>query len=180
MLPSTAATQQAVVYFTILVVCEVIMLIFSLIIHQSSNIFNTIIRVLMLVVAHCLKGISWAAFYCVFAFLGTLYLFDPVGLWITGRSNSLTQILIPNKKHIMLFLSSSSSSLLVLLILVIYLKSRLKVISIINFMTIIRCSIIKKTLQTINICIELQNLMPIDKNNQKKIDFNSSQDKLIL
>lgn len=28
---------------------------------------------------------SWAAYYTVFALIAALYLFDPVGLWITGR-----------------------------------------------------------------------------------------------
>lgn len=49
--------------------------------------FN-ILRIILLIGAHCLKSMSWAAYYTVFAFIAALYIFDPVGLWITGRSIS--------------------------------------------------------------------------------------------
>lgn len=45
----------------------------------------SIIRVLLLLGAHCLKNITWAAYYTIFALIAALFAVDPVGLWITGR-----------------------------------------------------------------------------------------------
>jgi len=50
----------------------------------------SILRVLFLVGAHCLKNITWAAYYTIFALIAALYVFDPVGLWITGSKNKFT------------------------------------------------------------------------------------------
>jgi len=44
-------------------------------------------RLVFLVLAHCYKQSSSAAFYAVLALIAGLYAFDPVGLFITGRNN---------------------------------------------------------------------------------------------
>jgi hypothetical protein len=64
----------------------VLLIIFSVVSDQQSQISFGMIRILLLVGAHCLKNIAWAAYYTVFALIATLYVFDPVGLWITGRT----------------------------------------------------------------------------------------------
>jgi len=43
-------------------------------------------RLVFLVLAHCYKQPSSAAFYAVLALIAGLYAFDPVGLFITGRT----------------------------------------------------------------------------------------------
>jgi hypothetical protein len=40
-----------------------------------------------LIGAHCLKNVTWAAYYTIFALIAALYVFDPVGLWITGSKH---------------------------------------------------------------------------------------------
>ena len=46
-----------------------------------------IIRLILLLAAHCLKSLSWAAFYVIFALIAALFTVDPIGLWITGRKD---------------------------------------------------------------------------------------------
>lgn len=48
-----------------------------------------VMRLLFLVLAHCYKQPSSAAFYSVLALIAGLYAFDPVGLFVTGRNNLL-------------------------------------------------------------------------------------------
>lgn len=74
-------------YVTILIVLEVLIFIFTLVGKQQDTLMMNLMRILLLVGAHCLKSISWAAYYALFAFITALYIFDPVGLWITGRTS---------------------------------------------------------------------------------------------
>ncbi len=46
-------------------------------------------RVLFLVMAQCCKQPRSAAFYSVLALMNGFYAFDPVGLFISGRNDSL-------------------------------------------------------------------------------------------
>jgi hypothetical protein len=80
-----ADKQQAVIYLVILVVLEILLIIFTLASNQQGLIMFSFLRLLLLVGAHCLKNIAWAAYYAIFALIATLYVFDPVGLWLTGR-----------------------------------------------------------------------------------------------
>ena len=45
-----------------------------------------LLRILLLVVAHCCLNSSFAALYSVFALISGLYCFGPVGLFIVGRN----------------------------------------------------------------------------------------------
>jgi hypothetical protein len=80
-----ADKQQAVIYLVILVVLEILLIIFTLASNQQGLIMFSFLRLLLLVGAHCLKNIAWAAYYAIFALIAALYVFDPVGLWLTGR-----------------------------------------------------------------------------------------------
>jgi hypothetical protein len=77
--------QQSVVYFTVLIVLEVIVLIMSFIVEPSLSMFN-IIRIISLIGAKCMNSLAWIVQYIIFALICALYSFDPVGLWITGRT----------------------------------------------------------------------------------------------
>jgi hypothetical protein len=44
------------------------------------------IRIIFLIISKCLKQHSSASFYSVLALMNALYVFDPVGLFITGRN----------------------------------------------------------------------------------------------
>lgn len=46
---------------------------------------TNVLRLLLLIAAHCMKSVTFAAYYAMFALFTALYIFDPVGLWITGR-----------------------------------------------------------------------------------------------
>ena len=80
-----AQGQDSVVYFTILVVMEVLILILSFIFEGSLTMFN-IIRLLSLIGAKCMDVVAWVILYIIYALISALYSFDPVGLWITGRT----------------------------------------------------------------------------------------------
>ena len=80
-----AQGQDSVVYFTILVVMEVLILILSFIFEGSLTMFN-IIRLLSLLGAKCMDVVTWVVLYIIYALISALYSFDPVGLWITGRT----------------------------------------------------------------------------------------------
>ena len=82
---NNVSSQDSVVYFTILIVMEVVVLILSFIFESSLTMFN-IIRILSLIGAKCMSSIIWIIEYIIFALISALYSFDPVGLWITGRS----------------------------------------------------------------------------------------------
>jgi flagellar biosynthesis protein FliP len=84
--------QQAIIYLTVLAVLEVLLIIFTIASSQQSLITFNILRILLLVGAHCLKNIAWAAYYTAFALITALYVFDPVGLWITGRKRYMIQM----------------------------------------------------------------------------------------
>lgn len=84
--------QQAVIYLTVLVVIEVLNFIFTIVSNQQGLIFLNLLRILLLVGAHCMKNVAWAAYYAIFALIATVYVFDPVGLWITGRKNTPNQM----------------------------------------------------------------------------------------
>lgn len=76
--------QQSVVYFTILMVLEVVVLIISLSVEPSLTIFD-ILRIICLIAAKCMTAASWIVQYIIFALICAFYSFSPVGLWITGR-----------------------------------------------------------------------------------------------
>lgn len=77
--------QQAVIYLTILAVLEVLLFIFILASGQKDLIMFSFLRLILLIGAHCLKNITWAAYYTIFALIAALFAVDPVGLWISGR-----------------------------------------------------------------------------------------------
>lgn len=85
MLPEQIGQEQPIFYFSILIVLEILICLFTLASKQPSDMVNNIIQIIMLIVAQCLKSVSWAAFFAIFAFINALFVFDPVGLWIIGR-----------------------------------------------------------------------------------------------
>lgn len=97
-------------YVTILIVLEVLIFIFTLVGKQQDTLMMNLMRILLLVGAHCLKSISWAAYYALFAFITALYIFDPVGLWITGRTSPPNQMARPRIKFRMPSAWSPSSA----------------------------------------------------------------------
>jgi hypothetical protein len=66
--------------------------IFTIVSNQSGLVFLNLLRILLLVGAHCMKNVAWAAYYAIFALIATIYVFDPVGLWITGRKKTPIQM----------------------------------------------------------------------------------------
>ena len=46
----------------------------------------TIMRIVLLLVSYCCAQSSWAALYSVFALISAVYAFDPVGLFLSGRT----------------------------------------------------------------------------------------------
>lgn len=88
MLPETAGQTQPIVYFTILCVVEILILVFMLAGQESDIILFNILRIFMLIMSNCLSYAAYAAYYSIFALVGALYMFDPVGLWIEGRTFS--------------------------------------------------------------------------------------------
>ena len=83
--------QDSSLYFTILIVLEIVVLILSFIFESSLTFFN-IIRIFSLIGAKCLDSTIWVIQYIIFALISALYGFDPVGLWISGRSFSYIQM----------------------------------------------------------------------------------------
>ena len=77
--------QPSSIYFTVLIVIEIIVLILSLIFESSLAMFN-IIRIISLIGAKCMNALAWVVQYIIFALICALYSFSPVGLWITGRT----------------------------------------------------------------------------------------------
>lgn len=51
-----------------------------------SAVMMTILRVLLLIVSYCCVQSTWGAMYSVFALISGVYFFDPVGLFLTGRT----------------------------------------------------------------------------------------------
>lgn len=80
--------QQAIIYLTVLGVLEVLLIIFTIASNQQGLVMFNFLRLILLAGAHCLKNITWAAYYTIFALIAALYVFDPVGLWLTGRIQS--------------------------------------------------------------------------------------------
>lgn len=80
------------IYFTILIVIEILVFIFSIASNQKELMFFNILRIIMLVGARCMESISWIVQYIIFAIICALYSFDPVGLWVTGRITTFTQM----------------------------------------------------------------------------------------
>ena len=78
--------EQSVIYFGVLIVIEILVFILSLATKQNELMFFNIIRILCLLGAKCMQSVSWVVQYIIFAFICALYSFDPVGLWITGRT----------------------------------------------------------------------------------------------
>ena len=83
---NNAQQQDSVVYFTILMVMEILILILSFIFESSLTMFN-IIRIFSLIGAKCMNTAIWVIQYIIFALICALYSFDPIGLWMTGRKN---------------------------------------------------------------------------------------------
>ena len=78
--------QQSVIYLTILIVLEILLFIFTIAANNQEVIMFSLMRLILIIGAHCLKNVTWAAYYTIFALVAALYVFDPVGLWISGRS----------------------------------------------------------------------------------------------
>lgn len=73
----------------LLILMEIAMLIFSLLGQFTSGAYFCAIRIVFLILAQCCKRPRSAAFYSVLALMNAFYAFDPVGLFITGRTNLL-------------------------------------------------------------------------------------------
>ena len=73
-------------YLVLLIMIEITMLIFSLLGQFTSGVYFMAMRIIFLVLAQCCKRPSSAAFYSVLALMNGFYAFDPVGLFITGRT----------------------------------------------------------------------------------------------
>ena len=78
--------DQSVIYFTVLVVIEIAVFIFTMISKQNDLTMFNILRIFLLIGAKCMESASWIVQYIIFAFICALISFDPVGLWITGRN----------------------------------------------------------------------------------------------
>lgn len=78
--------DQSIVYFTVLVVIEIAVFIFTMISNQRDMTMFNILRIIMLIGAKCMESATWIVQYIIFAFFCALISFDPVGLWITGRN----------------------------------------------------------------------------------------------
>ena len=89
--------QDSSLYFTILIVLEIVVLILSFIFQSSLTMFN-IIRILSLLGAKCMTSVIWVIQYIIFALISALYSFDPVGLWITGRKYPIIQMVRPGQE----------------------------------------------------------------------------------
>jgi hypothetical protein len=103
-----ADKQQAVIYLTVLVVLELLLFLFVIASAQQAIMMLNIMRILLLLGAHCLKNITWAAYYTIFALITAFLVVDPVGLWITGRTQCPIKMEKHIRKHRMRLLSSSS------------------------------------------------------------------------
>ena len=77
--------DQPVVYFTVLVVLEVVIFIFAIVSLQNDLTMFNFLRIIMLAGAKCMQSTSWMVQYIIFALICALLSFDPVGLWISGR-----------------------------------------------------------------------------------------------
>ena len=72
------------VYFTVLVVLELIVIIMCFIAEPSLAFFS-IIGLISLVAAKCMNAVTWVIQFIIFSLLGAILSFSPVGLWISGR-----------------------------------------------------------------------------------------------
>jgi hypothetical protein len=79
-------------YLILLIMMEIAMLTFSLLGQFSVGAYFVAVRVLFLIMAQCCKRPSSAAFYSVLALMNAFYSFDPVGLFVTGRTLFLIQM----------------------------------------------------------------------------------------
>jgi hypothetical protein len=79
--------QPSVIYFTSLIVLEALIFIFMIVANEKALIMFNILRIILLIAAHCSSRILLVAYYTLFALIASLYIFDPVGLWIIGRKN---------------------------------------------------------------------------------------------
>ena len=50
-----------------------------------TGIWSTVFRIILLCVAYYCMNQSFAVFYSVFALIGSFYLLDPIGLFLSGR-----------------------------------------------------------------------------------------------
>ena len=85
MLPETARTTESIVYFVVLIVMEILAFILILVSKQDSYVMMNVFRFILLICAYFCKSGQLAGYYSVFAFISAILLFDPVGLWMTGR-----------------------------------------------------------------------------------------------
>lgn len=69
---------------------EILLFIFTFAAGQRNTIMLNVMRILLLLGAHCLKNVTWAAYYTIFALIAGLFAFDPVGLWISGHGEAHT------------------------------------------------------------------------------------------
>ena len=90
-----STNQQAIIYLVILIVLEILIFVFIAVSKENNMVMYSIIRLILLVGAHCLKSLTWAAYYVIFALIAAIFVVDPVGLWLTGRSPSPTQTIRP-------------------------------------------------------------------------------------
>lgn len=73
-------------YLILLIMMEIVMMTFSLLGQFSVGVYFVGMRILFLVFAQCCKRPRSAAFYSVLALMNAFYAFDPVGLFVTGRT----------------------------------------------------------------------------------------------
>ena len=85
---NSVTDQEPVVYFTVLVVLELIVIIMAFI-AEPSLAFISIISIISLVAAKCMNAITWVIQFIIFSLLGAILSFSPVGLWISGRKISV-------------------------------------------------------------------------------------------
>ena len=76
-----------------LLVIEILIIIFAIIAGTVVQVMMyVLIRVILLLITYCCEVPSWAVFYSIFALFGALITFDPVGLFIIGRTHYLIQM----------------------------------------------------------------------------------------
>jgi len=81
---NSVSNQDPMVYFTVLVVAELIIIIMCFI-AESSLAFLNIIALISLAAAKCMNAITWVIQFIIFVLLAAILSFSPVGLWISGR-----------------------------------------------------------------------------------------------
>lgn len=84
MTPETATSNEPIVYYIVIVVCELLVGAFEFGGKKYGGVYMAITRIIVVSVAYFFKSGSAAAYYSIFALIGAIYMFDTVGLWISG------------------------------------------------------------------------------------------------